>query len=224
MEILDKVIGCEIAHPQSIVFDAEENLNRTFVVDKICHQCNALNYCSDFLQNRYTYKTSLLEHLTKQTPEPKIHLCDWCGFLLMSKNDKNYFCKGCGRTIHLEGLNQVCTKTVNEYKVPPTVAEIVKEKAKPRIAPHVMVAEGEPRQKTKVSSPKNGLMQEQYNKIKEVLKDSPLTYNEIVEAVPDLKAYKKPLNSLWSIMKKYGREEVESTGERPTRLRLKVVQ
>ncbi len=224
MEILEKVIGCEIAHPQSIVFDAEENLNRTFIVDKTCNQCNALNYCSDFLQNRYSYKQNLLNYLTKKAPEPKNHLCDWCGFLLISKNSANYFCKGCGRTIHLEGLNQVCTKSVNEYKVPPTVTEIVKEKSKPRIAPNVMVAEGEPRQKTKVSAPKNGVMQEQYNRIKELLKASPMTYNEIVEAVPDLKAYKKPLNSLWSIINKYGKEDVEPTGERPTRLRLKVVQ
>lgn len=224
MDILQQVVSCDKTHPESISFDAESNLNHTFVTDQTCYQCNALNYCSDFLQNRYAYKQSLLNHLTKKTPPPLLHFCDWCGFILKSKNDHNYFCKGCGRTVHLEGIDQICTKSVNDYKVPPTVQEQVNEKlSKPKICPNIMVAEGEPRKKTRVSGPRNGLMQDQYNKIKEVLKSTPLTYNEIVEAVPDLKTYKKPLNSLWSIIKKYGKEELETTGERPTRLRLKVV-
>ena len=124
----------------------------------------------------------------------------------------------------MEGLDQMCTKSVCEYKVPPTIQEQVKEKmlSKPRIAPHIMIAEGEPRKATRVSS-KSGVMLEQYNRIKELLATTPMTYNEIVEAVPDLKEYKKPLNSLWSIIHKYGKEELEPTGEKPLRLRIKVI-
>lgn len=78
---------------------------------------------------------------------------------------------------------------------------------------------------TGVKSHKKGTGEEQFQKIIAALKDNPLTYNELLDAVPEFKEYSKPLNSLRPVILRYGmvpgKEIIEYTQDRPLKLRLK---
>lgn len=73
-----------------------------------------------------------------------------------------------------------------------------------------------------IPSDKQKIGQRQFLKIQEALKEKPLTYNELRDAVPEFKEYKYPLNSLRPIVMRYGVEKglIEQTNDRPLKLKL----
>lgn len=74
-------------------------------------------------------------------------------------------------------------------------------------------------------SNKKGIGELQFEKILAALKQRPMTYNELLDAVPEFKEYSRPLNSLRPVILRYGmqsgKEIIEYTKDRPLKLKLK---
>ncbi len=68
-----------------------------------------------------------------------------------------------------------------------------------------------------------GTMSSIFNSAYALIQTRPMTYKELIEAIPELQQYKKPRNSLWTIIKKHGIDVglVEYTNDKPVRIKVK---
>lgn len=73
------------------------------------------------------------------------------------------------------------------------------------------------------TTPTGGTMQSIFNSVYTLIQTRPMTYNEIIQAIPELQQYKKPQNSLWTIIKKFGIDKklVEYTTDKPVKIKIK---
>ncbi len=82
-----------------------------------------------------------------------------------------------------------------------------------------------PKPSTGARSHRRGIGKEQFQRIVAALEKQPLTYNELLDAVPEFKSYSRPLNSLRPVILRYGmipgKGIIEYTNDRPLKLRLK---
>jgi len=86
----------------------------------------------------------------------------------------------------------------------------------------------EPNQITKLSSSpppssSGGTMQSIFDIAYGLIKQRPMTYNELIASIPELGKYAKPQNSLWTIIKKFGIDKglVEYTSDKPVKIKVK---
>jgi len=239
IDIIDTVIECEKRHPESEFYNKDNNTNHAIIKDPSCISCDAVSMCSDFAKNRYAYKQALLESINNDTPFISAHLCDWCGFILVKKNDSNHFCKGCGRTIKIDGLDQIPIKEIHNYNPPASIKPLMNAAPTSHKICNFSVAEKDPTKEILpervepeiihkpsdgARSHKKGTGEKQFSKIVAALTSTPLTYNELLEAVPEFKLYKRPLNSLRPVILRYGMGEgnkvIEYTEDIPVKLKL----
>lgn len=68
-----------------------------------------------------------------------------------------------------------------------------------------------------------GTMESIFNTAYALIFQRPMTYKEIIDAIPSLQQYRKPQNSLWTIIKKHGIDKglVEYTNDKPVKIKIK---
>lgn len=68
-----------------------------------------------------------------------------------------------------------------------------------------------------------GTMQSIFNHTYDLLKQRPMSYAELIQALPELSGYAKPQNTLWSVIKKHGIDKgiVEYTSDKPVKIKIK---
>lgn len=73
------------------------------------------------------------------------------------------------------------------------------------------------------TTPTGGTMQSIFNSVYTLIQTRPMSYKELIESIPELQQYKKPQNSLWTIIKKFGIDKklVEYTTDKPVKIRIK---